>query len=176
VYQNTAPETASPWVLPGNYTITLIANGQIYSQPLTIQMDPRVKMSQVQLEELHRISLTGYQARQSAQTALQEIAIAKKQLKEYQPNGKTDPELIAQLMQETSELEGVGGRRMRAAANKEPGFATIESQLAGIGSIWQEADRSPTSQSQEALKQSLEALNKLQTKWEALKQKIANIQ
>ncbi|MCX6263329.1 MAG: glycoside hydrolase [Bacteroidetes bacterium] len=176
VYQNTAPETASPWVLPGNYTITLIANGQSYSQPLTIKMDPRVKLSQAQLEELHSVSLTAYQARQTAQTALQEIAIAKKQLKEYQPNGKTDPELIARLMQETSELEGVGGRRMRAPANKEPGFATIESQLASIGSIWQEADRSPTSQSQDALKQSLDALNKLQTKWDALKQKIANIQ
>ena len=139
-------------------------------------MDPRVKLSQAQLEELHRLSLTAYQARQSAQTALQEIAIAKKQLKEYQPNGKTDPELIARLMQETSELEGVGGRRMRAPANKEPGFATIESQLASIGSIWQEADRSPTSQSQDALKQSLDALNKLKTKWAAMKQKIANIQ
>ena len=176
IYQNTAPETASPWVLPGNYTITLIANGQSYSQPLIIKMDPRVKMSQEQLEELHRVSLTAYQARQSAQTALEEIAIAKKQLKEYQPNGKTDPELIARLMLEASELEGVGGRRMRAPANKEPGFATIESQLASIGSIWQEADRSPTSQSQDALKQSLDALNKLQTKWDALKQKIANIQ
>jgi hypothetical protein len=79
-------------------------------------------------------------------------------------------------MLEASELEGVGGRRMRAPANKEPGFAALESQLASIGSIWQEADRSPTSQSQQALKQSLEALNKLQTKWDALKKKIANIQ
>jgi hypothetical protein len=140
-------------------------------------MDPRVKMSQEQLEELHRVSLTCYQARQSAQTALQEITIAKKQMKEYTPNGKTDPELIAQLLQETTELEGIGGgRRGRSTSTKELGFATLESQLASIGSVWQEADRSPTNQSVEAFKQTLEALEKLQTKWDAIKQKIANIQ
>lgn len=135
-----------------------------------------MKMSQAQLEELHKVSVTCYQARQAAQLALEEIKLAKQQMKAYQPNGKTDPEYIAQLMTETSELEGTGGRRMRAAASKEPGFATIESQLAGIGNIWQEADRLPTSQSLEALKQSVDALSKLQTKWEAVKQRIANIQ
>lgn len=175
VYQNTDPETASPWVLPGNYTVTLIVNGQSYKQPLTIKMDPRVKISQTQLEELHKYSIACYQSRKATQLALQEIALAKQQMKAYQPNGNTSPATIAQLMQEATEMEGTGGRRMHSAANKELAFATIESQLAAIGNIWQEADRPPTSQSIEALKQSMSALSKLQTKWAALKQRIDNI-
>ena len=135
-------------------------------------MDPRVKTSQAQLEELHKASLSCYQARKAAQQTLLEIALAKQQMKAYQPDGKTDPTFIAQLMQEVAELEGIGGRRMRGATNKEPGFATIESQLASIGNIWQESDRLPTSQSLEALKHSLDALSKLQTKWAAVKQRI----
>src|SRR6185369_5435248 len=45
VYTNTAPAETSPWVMPGTYTIKLTVNGQTYSQPLAVKMDPRVKTS-----------------------------------------------------------------------------------------------------------------------------------
>jgi len=34
---------AGPWVPPGEYQVKLTANGQSYTQPLTLKMDPRVK-------------------------------------------------------------------------------------------------------------------------------------
>src|SRR5262249_31158142 len=51
VPHNTAPQATSPWVMPGQYTVVLTANGKSYSQPLTVQMDPRVKTSNADLEK-----------------------------------------------------------------------------------------------------------------------------
>jgi len=50
IYQNTAPDKTSPWVMPGNYTIRLTVNGKTMSQPLVVKMDPRVKTSPVDLK------------------------------------------------------------------------------------------------------------------------------
>jgi hypothetical protein len=176
VYTNTAPETASPWVLPGNYTVTLIVNGQAYTQPLTIKMDPRVKLTQEQLAQLHSASLTCYQARQAAWMNLQEISVVKNQIKEWLSGDRPDKEKISLLEQQVAEIEGAGGgRRARAVLSAQPGFATLEGQLSSIGSIWQEADRLPTRQSMEALQQTLQALGTLQLKWNKVKEEVGQI-
>ena len=43
VYRNTAREPNGVWAHPGTYTVRLTVNGQAYTQPLTVAMDPRVK-------------------------------------------------------------------------------------------------------------------------------------
>jgi hypothetical protein len=56
VYRDTSPNPTSSWVTPGNYTVTLTAAGKTYTQPLTVRMDPRVKMSPAELQEQLRLS------------------------------------------------------------------------------------------------------------------------
>jgi photosystem II stability/assembly factor-like uncharacterized protein len=51
VNRDTPPSSTSPWAVPGEYTVVLTADGKSYSQPLTVKMDPRVKMSQAELEQ-----------------------------------------------------------------------------------------------------------------------------
>lgn len=63
VFRNTAPSPTSPWVLPGTYTIELIAGGKTYKQPLIVRMDPRVKTSMTDLKLQHDRSLVMYQLR-----------------------------------------------------------------------------------------------------------------
>ena len=50
VYQKTAPNTTSPWVMPGTYTVKLTANGHTLSQLMSVKMDPRVKTSVFDLQ------------------------------------------------------------------------------------------------------------------------------
>ena len=50
VYQKTAPNTNSPWVMPGTYTVKLSANGQTLTQQMIVKMDPRVKTSVIDLQ------------------------------------------------------------------------------------------------------------------------------
>lgn len=63
IYKNTAPQPTSPWVMPGNYTVKLFANGETFSQPLVIKMDPRVKTSLPELQKLHDLALQCYENR-----------------------------------------------------------------------------------------------------------------
>ena len=43
VPHDTPSVSTAPWVMPGNYTVRLIAQGETYTQPLDVVMDPRVK-------------------------------------------------------------------------------------------------------------------------------------
>jgi len=51
VNRDTPASPTSPWVVPGEYTVVLTAGSNSYTQPLTVKMDPRVKMSQAELEQ-----------------------------------------------------------------------------------------------------------------------------
>ena len=63
IYQNTAPSTTSPWVMPGNYTVKLTANGKTISQSFSVKMDPRVKSSAADLEKQFSLSMICYEGR-----------------------------------------------------------------------------------------------------------------
>ena len=56
IYGNTPPAPTSPWVMPEDYTVVLTANGKRYTQPLTVKMDPRVKMSAAELQNQFELS------------------------------------------------------------------------------------------------------------------------
>ena len=57
IYMNTAPETTSPWVMPGKYVIKLTVDNISYTQPLLVKMDPRVKITQKNLQLQHDLSV-----------------------------------------------------------------------------------------------------------------------
>ena len=58
---NTAPAPTSPWIMPGEYTLVLTVDGQKYTQPLTVQMDPRVKTPVADLQKQFDLSQQVYQ-------------------------------------------------------------------------------------------------------------------
>ena len=60
IYENTAPEYTSPWVMPGKYTVKLTVNGETYTQSFTVLMDPRVKTSLKDLQRQHDLSWQCY--------------------------------------------------------------------------------------------------------------------
>ncbi len=62
-YRNTAPAATSPWAAPGDYTVTLTVDGETFSKPLTVAMDPRVKASGTDLQEQFDLSWKLYQLR-----------------------------------------------------------------------------------------------------------------
>jgi hypothetical protein len=54
---DTPRRPSGPWVLPGRYTVTLVAGGVRTSQPLVIRMDPRVETPRHGLEEQFKLSM-----------------------------------------------------------------------------------------------------------------------
>ncbi len=74
VIHNTAPVVTAPWVMPGNYTVKLTVKGKVYTQNLTIKMDPRVKTPIAQLQKQHDLSVICYEGRKKSMVKFPEIA------------------------------------------------------------------------------------------------------
>jgi photosystem II stability/assembly factor-like uncharacterized protein len=60
VYENTAPQETSPWVMPGIYTARLTVDGKTTTQHFEVKMDPRVKTSKKDLQLQHELGLMCY--------------------------------------------------------------------------------------------------------------------
>jgi hypothetical protein len=160
VYANTAPGATSPWVMPGVYTIRLKANGKTYTQQLTVRMDPRVKTPVGALQQQHDLALQAYHGRQRAMAALDSVRRLRAQLGGI--NGAHVSDITRDLDSQLSPFEG-SGRRGRGgaapAATAPRSFSQLESDLAGIFTILEEADMPPTEQTVTALKATLKVMD-----------------
>jgi photosystem II stability/assembly factor-like uncharacterized protein len=62
VPHDTPRQPTGPWVVPGRYTVTLIAGSARASQPLEVRMDPRVETALADLEQQLTLSMRVYDA------------------------------------------------------------------------------------------------------------------
>ncbi len=121
VYQNTAPDATSPWVLAGNYTAKLTVNGKAYSQTFTIKMDPRVKTSTIDLKNQHDLSVAAYEGRIKIQAELDNRQEMRTRIRMTEEGMKNFEAKIVDLKK-------------------------IQAGLATVHNILQDADVKPTSQ------------------------------
>lgn len=176
IYQNTAPEKNSPWVLPGTYMITLTVNGRSYTQPLTIKMDPRVKTALPELQKQHTLSLTCYEGRLAARAAKEAITATAQKLKAAIAKGGSQTQALTQLEQEIAALEGVSRGRRGGAAAGSATFGSVESGFASLLSMLQESDMPLTTQMVAGVSQVQLQLKALQSKWAQLKKQAEALQ
>jgi photosystem II stability/assembly factor-like uncharacterized protein len=66
-------ELRGPQVLPGNYTVNLVVDGQKYSEPLTVRLDPQLKASAEGLSAQHDAVLRLVEMQKRAGTALSQV-------------------------------------------------------------------------------------------------------
>jgi photosystem II stability/assembly factor-like uncharacterized protein len=62
IHRNTARQPQGPWAPPGAYTVRLTVDGAAQSRPLIVKMDPRVKMSALDLNRQFTLSKQLYDA------------------------------------------------------------------------------------------------------------------
>jgi photosystem II stability/assembly factor-like uncharacterized protein len=175
IYQNTAPEKNSPWVLPGTYTVKLTVNGKIVTQPLTVKRDPRVKTSLADLQKQHSLSVTCYEGRLAARKAKEEITLAGKQLKDLLNKPGSSKKTITKLEQELAALEGAS-RGRRGGGGPVGTFGSAESGFASLLSMLHETDMPPTTQMVSGVSLVQMQLKELQGKWNELSKKITALQ
>jgi photosystem II stability/assembly factor-like uncharacterized protein len=63
VFEKTAPQPTGPWALPGEYSVVLSAGGKTFTQPLSVKMDPRLKVSGAALAKHFELSKALYDTR-----------------------------------------------------------------------------------------------------------------
>jgi hypothetical protein len=142
IYGDTPRHPLGPAVLPGVYTIRLTANGQTYTQPLTVKMDPRVQVTASGLKLQHDIGVRMNDAISRDFAALGQVR-ARRALLRTQREGAKAGEIADSLAALDSLLVGIeSGARGSTAEN----LVRLNEELAGILSTVEGADFEPTTQ------------------------------
>ena len=147
---DTAPVPTSPWAMPGKYQVVLTVDGSKYVQPLTVEMDPRVKTSMADLQKQFELSTQVYEDLKIVQPLLDKAAAAKDQLKAMRAKATgAQATKLDDAMKELAAVEGGGRRRRRAPA--EENLSNVQSQLLQLLTALQEVDAAPTTPVTEAV-------------------------
>ena len=124
-YRNTPPTATSPWAVPGNYTVTLTAGGKTFSQPLTVEMDPRVKASAADLKEQFDLSWKLYQLRLKLAPIGKKFDSIAEQLTKLRAKAAERPDVTQKLEAFAQTLIKFGPPHSRPGA--PPSFFVLES-------------------------------------------------
>ena len=149
--RNTTREPQGPWVVPGTYTVRLTVNGRIYTQPLTVRMDPRVKASAATLARQFALSKGVYDDINRTRGVLDELRALRANLREIRRRASGD--LVAAVDSidgAAAVLEGGGGGFGGGGGGGRAGEApTLTSTIGELGQLYgalQDADVQPTTQ------------------------------
>jgi photosystem II stability/assembly factor-like uncharacterized protein len=175
VPHRTYPSVNAPWVAPGVYTVRLTANGETQTQPITIKMDPRVKITP-EVRQIFTLSAEMESHAKNAATAYQEARgmIDKLKANPSGSNGAVLKKLEALAPAEEKAAAGGGGGFSGFGPGAEapagqPTLTKIGSQLIASVMTMQASDMPPTAAQLEACKKQESAYNALVSKWLALK-------
>src|SRR5208283_3557644 len=158
------------WVMPGNYTLVLTVDGQKYSQPMTVQMDPRVKTPVADLQKQFDLSQQVYQDLLALQTVIDKVTSARAQLKTmHEKASAADAAKIDEVSKELESLEG--GERRRRRGPQPENLTGVRTSLLEMLTTLQEVDAAPTTQATVAVPELHESVTFLIGQWHEVETK-----
>ena len=171
----TYPGVNSPWVAPGAYSVRLTADGQSQTQPITIRMDPRVKLT----PEVQQIFTVTAQLEDNARAA----AAAYKEARDLSAKVKARPQSAANdaLLKQMNDIApveapasgggGRGGFGAQAPA-PPPNLANLAGQMVAAAMAIQSSEMPPTAAQLQACSRQTAAYHGLMASWAVLRAKI----
>lgn len=175
VVHDTPPEPDAPWVMTGDYTVKLTADGKSYSQPLTVVKDPRVETTEAGLRQQFTLSKELYDDLRASLETIDELKALRKQLHELTASGAQGPaaKAAAALEEKAGELEGTippkFGGGGRAAWTGPETLNRVSGSLRTLLQMLQDADVAPTSQEVAAVTDERKKLSALMATWKVIK-------
>jgi photosystem II stability/assembly factor-like uncharacterized protein len=167
---NTPAVPSSPWVMPGSYTVRLIAGGQTMSEPLKVMLDPRVKTSAADLEQQFKVSKAIYDDMLHATTAVHEITVLRNQMDSGRsPIAASSAAELQEKLNVIAGRERGGGGGRRGGPAGPPNLSSVRMQLARIEHSIQSADAAPTTAQVEAYEVTAKPLASLLEQWDNVK-------
>ena len=165
VFMNTPREPTGVWVLPGTYTVKLTANGKSYTQPLSVRIDPRVKVPATVLARQHTLSLQLYEGLRKDFEALEAVRALRARLREARgkaPQG-AGADALAEFDRAAAAIEGAGGAT--------ESLGRLNGELASLYGTVQGVDAAPTTQTLAAITAKQAALADVLARWNTLRTK-----
>jgi len=139
-----------PLVLPGRYTATLHANGEDYTQPLSVKLDPRIHVAPSALQDQLALALAVDSALDRAVSTYREVE--------------------ASLRKGGSSLPAARADSLRALADSgDPSLRSVAGVLTEVAGRVQGADAAPASGLRDVLEAYRKELDGLAARWERLR-------
>jgi photosystem II stability/assembly factor-like uncharacterized protein len=174
---------ASPWVAPGVYTVRLTANGQTLTQPITIKLDPRVKVTP-EVQQIFTLTTAMENGAHTAAVAQKEAWALIEKVK-ARPDSPVKDALLKKLEDIAPPAAvpaggggGRGGGRGAAPDDTpapEPTLTNIGSQMVASVMTMQGSEMPPTASQLEACRKQQAAYTALMAKWSALKASVNGV-
>jgi hypothetical protein len=149
--------------------VVLTANGQTYSQPITVKMDPRVKTPAAGLEQQFQLSQRLYSRLQTLAPAVAQASGVHKQLQEvrHKLSEGTLAAAVDQIDHKVQVLAG-GATRRPGAGTEPPTLGSMRTRYLALFNALQEADLAPTTQMATAAGELEQQLPPLMAQWQAI--------
>jgi photosystem II stability/assembly factor-like uncharacterized protein len=162
--------TSGPWAPPGAYTVTLTVDGHTQTQPLTLKLDPRVKVSNADLDRQFEMAVAINQALAKGSAALRGARALQKKLAglqsaaQYQGKVKQAAEALNQKLgivpPSNPDYSGVN-----PPATGPLTLADVVSALGRLEFAVESADTAPTPDEEQGFRLSQQLLQKKLEDW-----------
>ncbi|MBX5446764.1 glycosyl hydrolase [Sphaerobacter sp.] len=156
-----------PLAVPGQYQVRLTVNGQSYTQPFEVKVDPRVTVSQEDLQAQFDLLLKIRDKLSETHDAIMQIRNLRSQAREWQQRaqGSAEGEVIASaaeslikaLTEIEEELIQVKAKEIEDPLNFP---VKLNNKLAALAAIVDSADAAPTRQSVETYEELTAAIDR----------------
>jgi len=159
-------QTLGRLAVPGEYKVVLTVGDQTLTQPLAIALDPRVHVSQADLDWQFETTMKIEAGLKSSYDAFGELAALRKEITERKKKLESNP-------QAKDAADAIRDLEMQADAIQDgspasPGIGPINRDLARAAFMVESGDAAPSGAAQSAIKESCSGLRKHLAEWRAL--------
>ncbi|MEO6871104.1 MAG: glycoside hydrolase [Chthoniobacterales bacterium] len=172
IEHETAPRPTAPWMMPEDYSLSLMTGGQTFTQPLKLKMDPRVEASKADLAKQFELSEALYEMRgrlMSIGKSYDELVAELAKTKERAGN-KNIEEQIDALHKKLAEFVNPA-----AARSGQPLQLEVLSRTEKLFADLQQVDAAPTPQQEAAVAELQKNAPIAEEKWRTIPQDVATL-
>ena len=172
VYKDTPFVPEGPFVLPGNYTIKLTANGRTFTQTLTVKIDPRVTAVTADLQQQFALSMQAYEGIKQTYAMLAEARKLQAQLRTAkEKNTRDDLKKEIEALEQKLNAFINGNNAPAPIALTDFPLGRLNGAFGTLLDVLQDADATPTTQAVSTAKDLQQAWINLQKRWSEIKEK-----
>ena len=179
IYHETPTSPVGPWVQPGEYTVRLTVDGKSTTQPMTVKLDPRVKISPEALKQQFDLSMICYKGLQKVRTTREHIRNVRLQVQSLlkTENLGALKDALDDFEKKAGSIDGTG--RVSdvdiiyfspyAARGRQETLAGLQTKLLYLMTLLQSADAKPASQAVAAVGEQQGSLKEVLGRWSDLR-------
>ncbi len=165
VPHDTPRDPRGPRALPGEYTVRLTVDGKAYTQPLTVEMDPRVKTPFPALEQQFNMETHLASMMTENTEAIQEARSLQKQLGSQVPKAASDS--VAAFKKKLAALMG-GPSGMFGPVSTQLTLGRLAGEVGSLYGSVDSADAAPTAAQTAGLATVEHDFSSVMTRWHGL--------